>query len=258
MEQMWYVSPNGVQIDLVKPGDWSRRVAYAGVSGLVGKKTASVSTAVDMPGQRVTGFRTTEMTGVLTLHIAEGEEGSVDDLYSELVREFDAELSGTLFIQRDSVGTMSTPVRLNGEIPWPDSWLGTGDETLSVDIPLISDAGVWESMVVSQSGVVTVTNPGDVFVYPSVTWSNNVTVTVPSGVAVPLPAPADGALRRLSLDPYSSHEVLRQDGTVDEELSAVTAGLLLGEGVPRRETRRYVTSGGARIEYALMYLNPWR
>lgn len=258
MGQMWYVSPNGVQIDLVKPGDWSRRIAYAGIDGLVGKKTASVSTAVDVPGQRVTGFRTVEMSGSLNLQIVSGVEGSVEDLHAELVREFDAELPGTLFVERESTGVMSTRVRLNGEIAWPDSWLGDGDNDLTVTVPLVSDDGVWETATLGQAGTIDVVNAGDAFIYPWLVWSNNVTVTLPSGVVVPLPAPADGALRRLSLDPYTSHEVLRQDGTVDEELSAVTAGLLLGEGVPRRETRRYVTSGGARIEYALKFLNPGR
>lgn len=258
MGQMWYISPNGVRIDLVKPGDWSRRIAYAGINGLVGKKTASVSTAVDVPGQRVTGFRTIEMTGSLNLTIVSGAEGSAENLHSELVREFDAELPGTLFVERESTGVMSTRVRLNGEIAWPDSWLGDGDEDLTVSVPLVSDDGVWETATLGQAGTVDVVNAGDVFIYPWLAWSDNVTVTLPSGVVVPLAMPADGQPRRLSLDPYTSHEVLHQDGTVDEIFSAVTAGLLLGEGVPRRETRRYITTGGALIEYTLKYLNPWR
>lgn len=258
MAQMWYVSPNGTHIDLVKPGDWSRRIAYAGITGMIGKKSASTSVVVNRPGQSVHGFRTMEMTGVLTLNVHSGVEGSADELYSELVREFDAELPGMLFVRRESLGVLVTRVRLNGEIAWPDSWLDAGDNDLQVAVPLISDDGVWETMPLSGTGDVTVANGGDEFLYPTVAWSNNVTVTLPSGVDVPLPEPVDGEIRRLSLDPYTSHEVLRQDNTVDEELSEITAQLLLGEGVPRHQSRQYAISNGGTIEWSLKYLNPGR
>ena len=257
MDEMTYVSPTGSVIDLVKPGDWSRRVAYGGVSGLVGTKQAVTVSAVGAPGQTPMGFRTTEMKGSLTLLVVDdGPEGSLDELVSELGREFRPDAYGTLWLSRP-FGRASAKVRLDGPIAPPKSFWDSGDADVEVEIPLICDEGLWSGQAVTSTGSVTVTNSGDEFLWPRITWDKASIVNLPSGVTVKLPAPASGRVS-LSTNPFTSHEVLRRDGSVDRDLSEKTATLLLGEGVPQGASRTYLLGEGAALEWSLQYLNPWR
>lgn len=256
MSEMVYVSPNGVVIDLVKPGDWSRRIAYAGVSGLVGAKTSSPLTAVNVPGQVPVGFRTTEMKGTLMLQVVGGPSESVDALVSEVNREFVSDAYGTLVLSRESAPRLNARVRLDGAIDFPKSFLDSGDCDAEVGVPVICDDGYWATDVLSGADSVTVTNPGDVLIWPSIVWKGAGSVALPSGAVVTLPNAPDW--RRLSLDPYTSHEVTDMSGTVDEPISDATAQLSLGEGVPQRQSRTYLTEGQVRLEWKIGYLNPWR
>lgn len=256
MSEMVYISPNGVVIDLVKPGDWSRRIAYAGVSGLVGAKSSSALTAVNVPGQVPVGFRTTEMKGTLMLQVVGSATESVDALVSEVNREFVSDEYGTLILARDSAPRLSARIRLDGAIDFPKSFLDSGDVDAEVGVPVICDDGCWETDVLTGSNSVTVTNPGDVFIWPSVVWKGAGSVALPSGAVATLPTAPDW--RRLSLDPYTSHEATSLDGTVDDGLSDLTAQLLLGEGVPQKQSRTYLTEGQVRLEWNTKYLNPWR
>lgn len=257
MSRMYYVSPHGTIIDLVSPGDWDRRVAYGGVSGLVGKKVASTVSTVSSPGQALTGFTVGPMDGVLTLTLAESARGkSIDSLHAELVREFLPDTSGTLVLERDAFLKLMAKVRLNGVIDFPQSFLGSGDSEADVKIPLVADRGLWVTQMVSASGDVTVTNSGDYFVWPEILWVGSPAVVLPSGATIQLPDATSE--RRLSLNPETSHEVVGANGLVDEALSDVTAQLMLGEGIPEGSSRTYSLGDGARLEWSLSYLNAWR
>lgn len=257
---MMYVSPSGRVIDLVAPGDWVRALAYGGVVGMVGTKTATTSQAVSVPGQTPTSFQTKEMKGQLTFLVMDSPgRASVDELVSEINREFSPDVYGTLILDRPgSVGRLSTPVRLDGPIDFPSSFLGAGDPDVEVKVPLVSDEGLWSQSSTSVTGTVTVTNIGDEFLWPSVQWTANSTLELPSTAVVSLPVPGDGQPRVMSLDPYTSHEVARLDGTVDAELSMLMAPMLLAEGVPQHQSRTYRTTGGAVVQWACQFLNPWR
>lgn len=260
MSKMTYVSPSGKVIDLVAPGDWVRALAYGGVSGLVGTKTASTAQAVSVPGQVALSHQTNPMKGELTLLVVDSPAAEIDWLVAELNREFSPDAYGTLVLDRpQSVGRLSARVRLDGPIAFPKSFLGAGDADDEVRIPLVSDEGLWSLDPVSATGVVTVTNVGDDFVWPVVTWSAESEIVIPSGTTVGLPAAGDGGPRRVSLNPFTSHEVtVVSTGEVDEALTEHLSLEPLGEGVPRGKTRTYHLEGDAALSYSLQFLNPWR
>ncbi len=248
---------SGRQMDLATPGNWNRAIAYGGISGLVGSLEASTATAVGVPGQTPTSFQVKPMTGELTLHVVDSDDGEVvDDLVAELRREIVGDEYCTMIIDRGgAAGSKSGQVRLNGFIDPPQAF---GDDYAEVRIPLISDEGLWTQRPLYGSGNVTVTNVGQVFLWVEIEWSEESTVVLPSGLTYTLPASPDGAVRRLSTNPWTSHEVYRVDDTVDEELSELTKMMHLGEGVPKKASRTYETAGDARVSWAPQYLDPWR
>lgn len=257
MSRMFYCSPRGTVIDLVAPGDWDRRIAYGGVSGLVGEKTVATVATVMSAGQVPTGVTVGPMDGILVLTLAPSAGGrTLDSLHSELVREFLSDKEGTLVLERDAFQPLFAKVRLNGVIDFPQSFLDAGDVDSEVKIPLVADLGMWVTGPLTGTGTVTVTNNGDFLTWPRIRWMGAPTIRLPSGVNVQLPNAASE--RILSLNPETSHEVTHPGGTVDSDLSDITAQLTLGESVPEGRTRTYVLSDGATLEWTLAYLNPWR
>lgn len=259
MSSIEYISPAGRRIVLAGPGDWTLGIdAENGLSGMVGGATAATVTAVGVPGALPTGVVVSPMTGTLLLNVAAGRGRTADEIVAEVNREFSAVEDGTLIFTRDAstLGPVSCRVRLGGPIALPQVWLEE-EATAEVTVPLIAHRGVWACAPSSATGTVAVVNWGDTMLWPTLGWRQACTVTLPSGVQVSLPVPRDGRWRQCSLDPHTSHEVTREDGTVDDDLSRRTRGLLLDEGVPIGKQRDYRVSGG-RLSWQIEVLNPWR
>ena len=249
------ITPDGREIDLLQEGDWYRSVAYGGVSGLVGTVVSSSVTAVGVPGETITHDQIPKMTGELTLHIAAGKgHPPVDEAAAEIRRGVQSKKDSTLVLDMENgQPVVSTPVRRNGAIAPPVEVLDGADYT-EMKIPLQSRLGGWLEDPRTEAGTVTVTNHGDTFLWPTILTTGTGNILLPSGNTYTLPN-APGA--KISLDPYTSHEVVLPDGTVDEAASELTEVMNLGEGVPEGESRTYVTTGGVKLMWQTLILDPW-
>lgn len=253
--KIWYITPDSRQIDLLKDGDWFRSIAYGGITGLVGSVTATTVSAVGVPGETITNNQIPKMTGELTLHIAAGRNfPPVADAVAEVRKGFNPKRAGVLVLDMENGNpVVSTEVRRNGVIAPPAEVLDGASYT-EVKVPVVSHLGGWlEDMHVSQ-GNVTVTNNGDGFIYPKIKVNSAGSITLPSGQSYNITAPAGSMI---SLDPYTSHEVIRPDGSVDDAASALTEVMNLGEGIPEGESRNYVTTGGIHLAWQSLILDPW-
>ena len=154
------------------------------------------------------------------------------------------------------MGTMHAQVRLNGA----SSDLEVDDATAdvwSLSIPLAIDAGYWETGPFRKSGNVTVTNSGQVYIWPEIVWEGaGGKVTLPSKAEFTLPAVEN--IRRLHLDPQRSHQVLNGLGVRDDELWRKIRGQIISEGVPPGQSRQYALPSGAFLEWRIGVLDPWR
>lgn len=260
MAGLKYISPAGREIDLAKQGDWCRSIAYGGFVGLVGTKTPTTATMAGVPGETPTSWVVPPMTGELRLHLVKSEGmPSVDELESEVRREVHTDKPGRLVLERPRMvaPSISCEVNLNGYIEAPLEFLDEGATDTEMRVPLIGYKGLWRTPPMGRSGNVTVTNTGDAFLWPEISWNRAVTITLPSLTTVSLPAPPDGRTARLSLDPHTSHEVT-VGGEIDHDLSVITKYLYLGEGVPEEQSRRYVLPTGAKLHWSLSITDPWR
>lgn len=116
--------------------------------------------------------------------------------------------------------------------------------------------GVWLARRHATTSSVTVTNPGDVMVWPKIRWKGaGGQVTAPSGATFTLPPTKD--YRIINLDPSSSCEVTDTHGTLDADLWRKLWGVF-GEGVPVGEARTYTLPKGAEMMWSVGYFNPWR
>ncbi|MCK2199201.1 hypothetical protein [Corynebacterium callunae] len=253
--KMWYITPYGREIDLLHDGDWFVGVAYGGISGMVGTVSSSTVSAVGVPGELVTNDQIPKMTGDLTLHVAAGVgHPPVDEVAAEIRKGVQAKRDGTLVLDMENGNPIvSTPVRRNGVINPPVEVL-RGADYAEMRVPLVSFLGGWLEDVQVRSGNVTVTNNGDAFLWPTLMVKSSGSITLPSGESYEISAPAGSTI---SLDPYSSHEVVHPDGTVDEAASALTEVMNLGEGIPEGESRSYITTGGVHLMWQILILDPW-
>jgi hypothetical protein len=162
---------------------------------------------------------------------------------------------GTLQIE-SPMGTMHAQVRLNGA----PSDLEVDDATAdmwALSIPLAIDTGYWETGPFRKSGNVTVTNSGQVYIWPEIVWEGaGGKVTLPSGAEFTLPAV--DSTRRLHLDPQRSHQVLNGLGVRDDDLWRRIRGQIISEGVPPGQSRQYTLPDGAFLEWRIGVLDPWR
>lgn len=253
-----YTGPSGRTMDLLKPGDWHRSIAYGGLSGMIGRVDTSTVVAVGVPGHTPMAHKVRPMEGELTLHVVSGMGMTVEEAVSEIRREFTPTGYGTLHIERDNaLSTLSTRARLNGEIAaLPEVPEDAIDAEIKV--PIISDEGLWAHDPLSATGTCVVMNFGDAFCWPEIRWWGQASLTLPSGVVIPLPWVEGDLPRRVSTDPYTSHEVLFDDGTVDEVASAESSQWWMSEGVPEGGERAYIVSGDARVWWRIKVRDPWR
>lgn len=253
--KMRYVTPDGHEITLIKAGSHPQAIAYGGITGFVGNPAASSATAVGVPGETLTNWNIPKMTGELTLNIDYGPEfPPVEKIASLIRRGFHPTREGTLFLDpEDGRPEYSTPVCRNGIIAPPVEVLSEASYA-EMKIPLQSRIGGWLEHSSLQTGTVTVTNHGDAFLWPEIYIHGPSSIKLPSGITYTLPN-LPGAT--LSLDPYTSHEVTLDDGTLDDAASALTSKMFLGEGIPELSSRTYTLTGDATLISRTFVLDPW-
>lgn len=243
----------GKSIDLTPTGEWHLSIEESGIAGLVGEEKVSADSAVGLPGEVANGSSIPAMTGDLTITVVADEHRSADLLAADLRRELDFWEPARLMMINPRGQMRSCDVVLNGPLDPPRAF---GAQWLEIRAPLKAKAGVWDLTPTVATGAVTVTNIGDTYLWPEIEWKGSPKLTLPSNTQITLPYAASH--RRLSLSPWTSHEVTDLDGVIDHALSDLTEMLHLGEGVPRRASRPYSITSGGTIITTCQILDPWK
>ena len=249
-----YYSPEGHEWVLM--GDeWLAGIKSGGVDGLVGDGDDVTIARVGDVGQSLDSFQPKPMTGTLTVFVRGDDAADVDAVWAGFRSGFSRTRQGTLVVESPSQA-LSAGVRLSGPIPAPDEDPTSGELVRDVQVPLVADRCGWWTDWLSESGTVTVTNWGDLTVWPQIRWGGAAgTVYLPSGARFPLPK-ASGE-RVVSLSMAQAGFITLKDGTPDFELRKQMSGAY-PEGVPAGQTRTYRLPTGAALEWQIGVLDPWR
>lgn len=235
-----YVSPTGHEYEFLDGSDGEPFVEMDTLSGFVGVFEDTPVQSVGVPGA-VVDFRdrvVQQMTGAFTLVVFSRGQ------WEQARRDFSTREYGTLILDND--GLFELPVRLSESLPTPGHVPSVGSR---IEVSMISDAGVWES-VVSGFGTVEVTNWGEVPIWPTVVWSGaGGDVVLPSGVGFRLPQVS--AEHRLSLDRRASGKAVNSLTGAKVNTDAV------GEMVPVGQSRSYTLPSGVKLEWRVGVFDPW-
>ena len=141
-------------------------------------------------------------------------------------------------------------VRLPAAFKFPAAIPKRGDR---VRVDVIADSpGVW-TVPLSGEGNVTVTNYGDVPIWPEIVWEGaGGEVTLPSGARFILPVVSEE--HRLPLARNNSGRIFRGD-EYDRELTRRVGAV--GESVPRAEERDFIVPPGARLVWEIGVFDPF-
>ena len=235
-----YVSPTGAEYEFLDGSDGEPFVEMDTLTGFVGVFEDTPVQSVGVPGA-VVDFRdrvVQQMSGSFTLVVFSRGQ------WEQVRRDFSTREYGTLILDND--GLFELPVRLSESLPTPGSVPAVGSR---LEVSMIADTGVWLSRASAMNSV-SVTNWGDVPVWPEIVWEgSNQSVVLPSGVGFPLPR-VSGEYR-LPLDRRASGKA------VSESTGEVVKTDAVGEMVPVGTTRQYKVTRNARVEWSVGVLDPW-
>ena len=188
-----------------------------------------------IPGRRKYGA--IETTLDFYLHADDGEQ--MEQLYEEFRTGWSASVPSVLRIEADHpVGVCLLDLYRGAEIPAPSVDAKRRTEVL-VQVPVVAPLGLARTQPYRKDGTVTVTNTGDVLIYPKIVYSGaGGEVTSPSGAKFTLPPVP--ALTVVDLDPQQ----LRIEG-------------VFPEGVAVGQNQTWRLPEGAQLEWELLIANPW-
>lgn len=249
-----YYSPEGHEWVLM--GDeWLAGIKSGGIDGLVGDGDDVTIARVGDVGQSLDSFQPKPMTGTLTVLVRGDDAADVDAVWAEFRSGFSRTRQGTLVVESPSQ-VLSAGVRLSGPISNPDEDPTSGGIVRDVQVPLVADQCGWWTNWLSETGTVTVTNWGDLTVWPKIRWNGSPgTVTLPSGAKLSLPRAAGE--RVVSLSMAQAGFVTDKEGMPDFKLREQMRGAY-PEGIPAGEKRTYQVPQGAALEWQIGVLDPWR
>lgn len=132
-----------------------------------------------------------------------------------------------------------------------------GKRQIPLDVPVVSDSGLFFETSRSTVQSVTVTNKGVSFIWPRLRWKGaGGKLVLPSGAGLVIP-PAT-AERVMYLDPVESGVVLTAAGAVDESIWSRIRPVFISEPVPPGKSRTFKTFAGATLEWDTGFDSPWR
>ena len=235
-----YVSPGGHEYEFLDGSDGGPFVEMDTLSGFVGIFEDTPVQSVGVPGA-VVDFRDRvvhQLEGAFTLVVFSRGQ------WEQVRRDFSTREYGTLIL--DSGRRFELPVRLAESLPAPGHVPASGSR---IEVSMVADTGVWLSRA-SGKGAVTVTNYGDVPVWPEIVWKGSKqSVVLPSGVRFSLPS-VSGEYR-LPLDRRASGKATSEATGTMVKTDAV------GEMVPVGAPRQYTVTSGVRVEWSVGVLDPW-
>lgn len=247
-----YVSPDGCAWELTGR-EWVAGIKSGGIDGLVGDGDDVVVTRVGDVGQTLDYFQPKPMTGSLMLYLRGGEGKTVGEVWGELRQGFSRTRHGVLSVETQSQ-VLRALVRLSGPIPAPKDDPSSESVMKDVQIPLVADTCGWWTDLQYASNDVTVTNWGDLTVWPQIAWDGpGGEVILPSGATFTLPAVDE--LHRLPLARSNSGRIFNAADEYDRDMSRKVGAV--GEMVPRGKERVYTIPDGARLEWEIGVFDPF-
>ena len=188
-----------------------------------------------VPGVRRFGALTA--TPSFYLHADDAE--SMQQLWRNFRRGWSADVASSLVVDAGHpAGVCAFDLFLDKPIPGP-SVVPEARLSMVVQVPVFCPSGLAWSEVLTGTGSVTVTNFGDVPVWPKIRWvGSGGVVTCPSGATFTLPS--SGTPREVVLDPMLN----RMDG-------------VLCENVPPGRSGTWVLPTGATLQWRLGVADPW-
>lgn len=247
MFKISYISPDGREWEFDHETS-PVFVVSEGVEGFVGGGEDIALTADGLSGQMFAGVNVFPIEGALSGY-CRGE--SVSDFRAGFSRR----RCGTLVVDSPVWGRLELEVRVvGGGVSVPHSL--PDDRWVSFSVSLVSDRGVWFTSPLYGSDNVTVTNSGDVNIWPEIRWQGaGGVVTLPSGATFTLPNST--ARRVLTLDPMRGCMVSLEGGAIDRAMWKTLTGSVNAEGVPVGETRTYRVPAGAELVWRVGVFDPW-
>lgn len=236
--------------------EWVAGLRSGGLDGLIGEVEARTIETLDAPGVSVESLRFPPSSGTLRVLVRTDGEDSAQAVWARFRRAFRIRRPYGELIVGSPLGEVRIKVRTSGLMSKLDVDSEFA-EYVPMEIPLVADDPAWVRPLQRGQGIVTVTNQGDVDVWPKIAWSGSGgQVELPSGATFTLPAV--GSVRVLDLHPRRSRGVFRESGERDAVLWKQLRGVVLSECVPPDESRQYVVPAGAVLEWHEGVLDPWR
>lgn len=250
-----YMAPSGVVWPLMAEKHRGVFLEEGGLGSLFGRRPESVYQVVGRDGQRrKKAGRLLGFSSNLNVVVTASGGRTVGEVWSEWLESWPLDQPGTLTVEGTRV--LSTPVRLSD-----DAGLGSfaeqPDESgfQKLSMPVVFDEGCW-SYAETGEGDVTITNTGDSVVVPRVVWSGAGGIVVaPSGATFVLPPVKTEHV--LVVDPAESY-VVTAGGVVDRAVWVAVRGHARGGPVPVGGSARWIVPGGARLDWKVGVINPWR
>lgn len=238
---MRYVSPGGREYEFLSGADGLPFVELDTVDGLVGVFEDAPVQVVGESGARVDARDRVvpRLEGSFTVVVFDREQ------WAQVCADFSTRVAGTLVLSAGDV-VFELRVKLAVSLPFPAVVPAAGAR---IAVSVVADTGVWER-VGSGTGVVTVSNDGDVPVWPVVVWSGaGGRVGLPSGAGFVLPEVAES--HSLSLARSASGVAVPASG------GRLPVADTVGEMVPVGASRRFSLPAGASLVWSVGVLNPW-
>lgn len=237
--QLEYLSPDGQVFDLLRGGV---RIEIDSLDGFVGLFEDSPVDVVGVPGSFIDfrDRRVMPLTGSFTAVVFDVDE------WVRWRRAWSTTRRGTLRITplNDLPKTLS--VTLANALPSPVVRPKPGER---IDVSVISFQGAWQTAF-SATGNVTVTNDGDVPIWPKIAWSGaGGTVTLPSGATFSLPS-VSGEYE-ISLRRGDDGKATKNGEVTDINVDS------LAESVPVGQTRLFKLPAGAHLNWSVGVFDPW-
>lgn len=229
----WALNPDPETTDVFIPS--------GGISGLTGAVERKTITAPGVRGQRFVREEILPMAGNITFVMPA-------DVAPDFVDGWDAEIPCVFRID-----FLEVELCRNGPIPDPVDD-GKRGGLVEVNVPVVADQGCWFGAWATGTNNVTVTNIGDVFIYPKIVWNGaGGSVFMPSGASFTIPATTEP--RTLLIDPEESYAITDAAGVVDYALMKIMGTTVLPEGVPKRKARTYQLPAGAVLHWRSGFLD---
>lgn len=248
-----YTSPSGRTHHLIEE-DWTVGIQPDGIEGLIGTTVDKVLTTPGQPGQILTAQDVEKMEGTLRLTIASDSAATAAQREAQLRADFHPSIPGTLTLAINEA-TYTTPARRARPTRAPDVE-PEDEEIIDREFFVVSDLGFWKSKTRTGTGIVSVTNRGDLLIYPRIRWTTGGVVFMPSGASFTLPDVSEP--RIVLLDPLDSLEVMGDSGLTDYALMLALAPAIVAEPVPPGATKLFTVPAGAELMWEEGILDPFQ